>query len=156
MNSVTIEEVLATEIKILYILDWNLQYIICPIEMSIDIVFLLKLEILNVIKGLKAFCESITNFIIWTTWNEYSYFAISVSGIVIFCEVTEEYSDVHKLLFYMEAMSNKVGRNLISEIFNARNFILNHIKSITDDSHLIERVEVIKRLASLDIYLTMS
>lgn len=156
MNSVTVEEVLVTEIRILDILHWNLQYIICPLEISIDITFLLNLKILNVIQGLKSFCESITNFIIWTTWNEYSFFTMSVSGIVIFCEVTEEYSDLNKLLYYIEVMSKKVDRDLVTETFNARNFILNRIKSITDDMHLIKRVDVIKRLPSLDVYLQMS
>ena len=155
MNSVTIDEIVAAEIDILYRLDWNLQLIICPIEISINIAFLLDLHILNSLKGFKGFCESITNFIIWTTWNQYSYCSISLTGIVIFCELSQQHSDIRKLLSYIGSLSAKVDRNLLAEVLEVRAFMLGSIGSITEDKNLINKVEVIKRISSLEVYLQL-
>lgn len=49
MNSVTVEQVICTEIDILNVLNWNLQHVVSPLELAIDISLLLDLRVLNLI-----------------------------------------------------------------------------------------------------------
>lgn len=92
---------------------------------------------------------------LWTTWNEFSLFAMSVASIVIFCEITEEYADIKKLQTFMSEKGVKMSRDICGDVFCARAFTLHRITSITDDANLVERVEVIKQVPSLEVYLTM-
>ena len=155
MNSVSFEQIMAVEVDILNNVEWDLQFIICPLEISLDIIFVLDLNILNIIKGCIAFCENISNFIIWATWDHYSQFAISVTSIIIFCEITDAYTDIRKILSYINLLSDKMKINLLSEVWQTRKFVLSRIGSITEDINLINRVGGISRITSLEVYLEL-
>jgi len=152
-NSVSIDDVINAEIDILYMFTYKLHTLICPIELAINFIYDQNLNMLNMIEEFIGFFESMSNHIIYSTWGKYSYFTISVTGIVIFCEIINNRADIITTIHYIKRLNNNIGRDILNEVKDARIYTFENIRYITNNANLIGVIENINEAYSFDSFL---
>lgn len=140
-NTVPIEEFIIGEIRVLKELDWQHIYIMCPLDIINNAVFLLNLEIKGILNEMLFFTENITNFIIWNQWGTFSVFSIAISALIAFCELNDTTVYIKKIMKFVGCYQGPQNLELVSETIACRQFIFENLGQLSDDPDLIQKAQ---------------
>ena len=145
-NSVPVEKFIVGEIRVLQELDWQHIYIMCPLDIINNAVFLLNLEIKGMLNEMLFFTENITNFIIWNEWGEYSVFSIAISALIAFFELNDTTMHIQRIMKFVIKYQGPQNQELVRDTIACRKFIFENLGQLSDDVELIQKATNLNQL----------
>ena len=147
------DDILVLEVDVLNALNWDIISLICPLDIIVNLSFQLQLAIVNNINKLKHFCGTITNYLIWSSWNVFSNFSLAIGTLLVFCEIMHQNNDAKNCLFYVIGLNEKLQKNLTDDILLVRQYVFKHLENFFTDEKLIISAKRLSKIRVIENYI---
>ena len=144
-GSIQAQDILAIELHILKELIGDILLIFSPLEIIVNVSRILQLSFYGQIEDILSFCESISNFVYWKTWGEYSLLSIALGTLMVLMEIYNKTDDLVVLVKFFNGNSQ-----LIEELEGIRLFIFANFGEMTDDQDILSVVQQFATYSLLD------